>query len=96
MNIVEGNAHVDRNAKSVARRDRPPLRGVELVRSEAAKVCDIAKWIAKATAVANHFPAPSTESCGVAKKTLEATKLQSRTRSAESGQPCDSGCLSSK
>ncbi len=78
---VEGNAHVDRSAKAVARRDRPPLKDVELVRREA-MVSDIARWVGKATAFANHFPAPAVDEGGGAKRRYwrdtEASKLPNR------------------
>jgi len=57
---IAGNDSVDVNAKSVARRDRPSRKDMELVRTTASHVQEIALWLGMVTVLANHFPLPAT------------------------------------
>jgi len=51
-----GNSLVDELAKQIARRDAVPRAQVKAVREAAARLCDAAVWIGRATAYANHSP----------------------------------------
>ena len=53
---VAGNALVDTLAKGIASRDSVPREQVRLVRERSARLRDVALWIGRATAYANHCP----------------------------------------
>ena len=57
--LVLGNALLDKHAKIAAATFRPPPCDFDLIRADATRVREVARWIGLATELANHFPAPT-------------------------------------
>ena len=62
--MVRANGAADINAKEEAKAVKPPLRDFKLVRDQAERVLGIAQWVARATVMANHWPAPESAAAG--------------------------------
>jgi hypothetical protein len=82
--MVLANAFVDKHAKIGANTFRPLPSDVSLVRDEAARIKDIARWVGMATAFANHHPAPDV---------LPPGAKVAYMRDSEAARPCGSSSV---
>ena len=81
--MVRANGAADINAKEEAKAVKPPLHDFKLVRDQAERVLGIAQWVARATVMANHWPAPESPAAGARQSFIRDSEALRPVRAAK-------------